>query len=172
MRPAMKSLGLLTILGIAGAGAPAVACSIGSGVPEGDLALAYRQSSDVFIARLTGYRKVAPPAGGTLMQVEADYELVEAIKGHPAPHGVLIESDPYSPLPGHAPGPACGPWLVYESNVGKLALVMTWDDGKADSRHERVNPFSWRLVPPVMGKDEKLAIIRRIQEQSVLPENR
>lgn len=168
----MKSLWLLTILGIAGAAAPALACSIGSGIPEDDLAEGYRQSGHVFLARLTGYRKVAPPTGGTLMQVEADYELVEAIKGHPAPHGVLIESDTGSPLPGHPPGPACGPWLVYASNVGALALVMTWDDGKADSRHERVNPFSWRLVPTVMGEDEKLAIIRRIHAQSAPPENR
>lgn len=172
MRPAMKSLWLLSILGIAGAGTPALACSIGSGIPEDDLAEGYRQSSHVFVARLIRYRKVAPPAGGTYMRVEADYELVEAIKGRPAAHGVLFESDPYSPLPGHAPGPACGPWLVHGENVGTLALVMADDDGAVDARHLRVHPFSRRLSAPEQGMDEGLEIILRLHEHSASPKTR
>lgn len=173
MRPAMKSLWKrVAVLGLAAAGTPALACSIGSGIPEDDLAEGYRQSSHVFVARLIRYRKVAPPAGGTYMRVEADYELVEAIKGRPAAHGVLFESDPYSPLPGHAPGPACGPWLVHGGNVGTLALVMADDDGAVDARHLRVRPFSRRLSAPEQGMDEGLEIILRLHEQSASPKTR
>ncbi len=148
---------------IAGTCAPALACSIGSGIPDDDLASAYRQNSHVFVARLTGYRKVAPPAGGIHMLLEADYELVESIKGHPAARGVLFETDPAFPLPGHPPGPACGPWLLPLREPGALALVMATEEGAG---RWRVAPFSRWLVPTGRGWDEDLDIILRIHGQS------
>jgi len=154
---------------IAGTCASALACSIGSGIREDDLAVAYRHSSHVFVARLTGYRKVGPPVGGTHMQLEADYELVESIKGRPAARGVLFETDWASPLPGHPPGPACGPWLLSGREPGALALVLATEEGAG---RWRVAPFSRTLIPTGRGWDEDLDIILRIHEQSTSPGDR
>ncbi|MEL1265196.1 hypothetical protein [Pseudoxanthomonas putridarboris] len=156
---------LVLLAGFTGVDA-ARACSLGSGVLEDDLAHAFQAVDEVFVARLTSYRKVPPGPGGEYMLVQSDYELVETLKGHPQAHGVLVEADPYSPLPGHAPGPACGPWVVHAGSVGHTALVLAhrWTDDNAGGLD--VHPYSRRIDVSGTGADEVLAIVRKLSLQA------
>lgn len=151
---------------LAAFGVDADACSIGSGIREQDLTQSYRSSDEVFVARLTSYRVVAPAPGGRYMLRQSDYELIEAIKGRPASRGVLTETDPAAPLPGNPPGPACGPWLLGPTAVGAIALIMTRRNSLGGMDYVGIDPFSRTLDPAATPADDDLELILRIHLRS------
>ncbi|WP_368562233.1 hypothetical protein [Pseudoxanthomonas sp. UTMC 1351] len=165
-RRSMGALSVVIAVALAVCAVDADACSIGSGIREQDLKRSYESSDEVFVARLTSYRVVAPPAGGKYMLRQLDYELIEAVKGQPASYGVLTEFDPYAPLPGNPPGIACGPWLISPHSEGAIALVMTRAYSQGGLDYVGIDPFSSRLDPTAGSADDDLELILRIHQQS------
>jgi hypothetical protein len=161
----MRALRATVAVALALCAVAAEACSIGSGVRERDLTQSYQSSDEVFVARLTSYRMVAPAAGGEYMLRQADYELIEAIKGQPPRHGVLTEADPNAPLPGNPPGIPCGPWLIHPEVAGSTALVMTRHYSLGGVDYVGIDPFSRRLDPAATPADDDLELILRIHQQ-------
>jgi hypothetical protein len=165
---AQRSLAALRVSAatmLAFCGADVGACSLGTGIREKDLAWSYQSSDEVFVARLISYRVVPPPPGGKYMLRQSDYELIEAIKGQPAQRGVLTETDSQPVLPGDAPAPACGPWLVSPNAVGATALVMTRPFSQGGVDYVGVDPFSNRLDPAATPADDDLELILRIHDR-------
>lgn len=160
------ALSVVTAVALAACAVSADACSIGSGSREQDLTHSYQSSDEVFVARLTSYRVVAPAAGGKYMLRQSEYELIEAIKGQPAPRGVLTESDPQPVSPSDPPAPACGPWLINPRIVGAIALIMTRRYSQGGVDYVAVDPFSSRLNPEATSTDGDLELILRIHQQN------
>jgi len=139
-----------------------IACVIGSGNPEKDLAQALDSNEEVFVVRLLSFQEALPPPGEKYFLNQADYALVEVIKGRPDPSGTLSERNPYHPVAGQPPGPACGPWLLFPDRVGTTAVVFALRDSRGRQGYLWVDPFSRALDD---GPDSRatLDLIRKLQ---------
>lgn len=119
---------LVVLVAVTAAVPRAGACQMGSGDPRQDLAKAFSESHEVFVARLDNYAERAQEARSPLLLATADFEVVEVLKGHPPMRGTLSggvvwRAVPDMPIPPPPPPPSCGPWVTSPDIEGKTALI-------------------------------------------------
>ena len=144
---------MLVVLAVVTAAVPrADACQMGSGDPRQDVARAYSESHEIFVARLENYAERAQEAGSPYFLATADFEVVEVLKGHPPTRGTLTggvvwRAVPDMSIPPPPPPPSCGPWITSPDIEGKTALIFVSPYARAGrSRGLReVHPFSVRF---------------------------
>lgn len=163
MRLRTALIALLLMLASAHVAACSLAPNLGD---EHDLPPVYQASSMVFVARLTEYAEFVP-FGSQHYMGRMKYALVEAIKGRPASQGLLFEPTGKPAVEDIPPGPACGPWLVQEHNVGADYLVFA-DRDQASGRLIP-HPRSVRLDPATGESAKLVAFIRTLRRSHLKP---
>lgn len=143
---------LVVLVAVTAAVPRAGACQMGSGDPRQDLAKAFSESHEVFVARLDNYAERAQEARSPLLLATADFEVVEVLKGHPPMRGTLSggvvwRAVPDMPIPPPPPPPSCGPWVTSPDIEGKTALIFVPSYGRAGQPQglRDVHPFSVRF---------------------------
>jgi hypothetical protein len=144
---------MLVVLVALTAAVPRVdACQMGSGDPRQDLAKAFSESDEIFVARLENYAERAQEARSPLFLAIADFEVVEVLKGHPPMRGTLSggvvwRAVPDMPIPPPPPPPSCGPWITSPDIEGKTALIFVSSHARAGQPQglREVHPFSVRF---------------------------
>ena len=154
--------GVAILLALSVAPSRLLACVIGSGIPEKDLAQALDSNEEAFVVRLLSFQEAPPPPGEMYFLNQANYALVEVIKGRPDPSGTLSERNPYHPVAGQRPGPACGPWLLLPDRVGTTAIVFASRDSRVRPGYLWVDPFS-RALDGSADSKATLDLIRKLQ---------